>query len=126
MRDELDVGLRLGGQQHPGRVMRHVALVYPSLADNARMLLASRGQVVVGCQGKDVWRQDGSHPLKVVAEPDSVIKLDCAKVELVPGDSRGGPLLMLLSNCNRSVWGRIDLPRPARSSMARFTKSTNS
>ena len=88
---------------------------------------------MVGCQGEDVllgdvWRQDGSRPLKVVAEPGAVIELDSAEVELVPGDSRGaaGPSLMLLSNCNRSAWGRIDLPRPARSSMARFTKSTNS
>ena len=93
--------------------------------------LVNQGQVVVGCQGEDVllgdvWRQDGSHPLKVVAEPDSVIKLDCAKVELVPGDSRGGPSLMLLSNCNISVWGGIDLPCLAWSSNARFTESTNS
>ena len=93
------------------------------------MSLANRGQVVVGCQGEDVllgdvWRQDGSRPLKVVAEPGAVIELDSAEVELVPGDSRGAarPSLRLLRNCNRSVWGGTDLPRLAWSSMARFTE----
>ena len=61
--------------------------------------LANRGQVVVGCQGEDVllgdvWRQDGSRPLKVVAEPGAVIELDSAEVEqlLVQRLETGEPL----------------------------------